>query len=327
MKKKSVFVLFVLLMVLVSCSSEQKKTHTYYTYFDTVCTITSFAKETDREFEEHCLKVKSLLDSLNRELDIYHEYSGLNNLCTLNKNAGSFVQLSSGTVEFLHYCVDMCQLTQGYTDISMGSVLSLWHNARTETKTPPDITLLEEASQHTGINLLEFDGNKVRIIDSSASIDTGAIAKGWAAEQVAQLLTSLGCSSYVIDLGGNIRCLGAKPNGQAFSVGIRNPSLDGTLVARFDLVDSSCVTSGDYERFFTYEEKEYCHIINPDTLFPSEKFASVSVMTSDSAMADALSTALFCMDMEKGLNLVKSLENVQVIWILKDGTIFSSDNL
>lgn len=329
MKKllKAVCVL-VLALLLVSCSSsEQKHSHTYYTYFDTVCTITSYQKETDREFETNCLKVKDLLENLNKELDIYHEYAGVNNLCTLNMNASQFVQLSDSTVSFLKYCIDAYDFTNGYTDISMGSVLSLWHTARTETKIVPSYDDLSRASQHTGIDLLEFDGNNVRIKDENALIDTGAIAKGWAAEQVADLLKSLGCTSYVVDLGGNIRFIGAKPNGDSFTVGIRNPSLDGTLSTRLSLKDSSCVTSGDYERYFTYEGVNYCHIIDKNTLYPATNFASVSVVTQNSAKADALSTALFCMDFDSGLKLVQSMSDVRAIWIYKDGTLVDSANL
>lgn len=316
------FIVFISLLLLASCgSAEKKQSKTYYTFFDTVCTITGYADETETQFEKNCEKAAQLLEKLNKELDIYHEYYQVNNLFTLNKNAGSFVELPDETVEFLHYCVDMYYLTQGYTDISMGSVLSLWHESRTSTGIPPTDNDLEKASHHKGINLLEFDGNKVKIADPSASIDAGSIAKGWAAEKVAELLLGLGCNSYVIDLGGNIRIVGSKPNGEAFSVGIRNPSLDGTLAYKYDLTDTSCVTSGSYERYFTYNGENYCHIINPYTMQPAADFLSVTVITRDSAKADALSTALFCMPYEEGRKLADSLPDVQVMWILLDGTL------
>ena len=102
---------------------------------------------------------------------------------------------------------------------------------------------------------------------------------------------------------------------------------ESQYAATLKLTDTACVTSGNYERFFSVDGKQYHHIIDRDTLFPAEQFASVTIITRDSGLADALSTALFCMSYEDGLALAKSLGGVEVLWINHDGTLLYTDGL
>ena len=131
----------------------------------------------------------------------------------------------------------------------------------------------------------------------------------------------------MLNIGGNLRLLGAKPDGSGWVTGIQDPRRSGEYAAKVVLQDTSCVTSGDYERYYTVDGVRYCHIIDKDTRMPARYFSSVTVITPDSALADALSTALFCMSYEDGLALVQTLENVQVLWILPDGTQYQTGNL
>ena len=330
MKKKTLALALVFAVVSIlfaGGSKEVKKTASYYTYFDTVCTITIWDQDSSGQFDEICSKAEALISKYNRLFDIYHEYGNVNNLYTLNHACGEYVCLDDELVEFLHFCIDMYNLTLGMTDISLGPVLSLWHKARCDTGVLPSQEALEGAAVHTGIWLIEFDGNNVRLSDSLASLDVGAVAKGWVCEKVFEYLKSTGCGSFIVDIGGNIKVSESKPDGSLFTVGIKNPSLDGTLAAKLNLSDASCVTSGNYERYFTVDGTKYCHIIDPYTLQPASYFASVSVIAGDSGVADALSTALFSMPYEKGLELVSALENVKVIWIFENGEIRHTNDL
>ena len=169
--------------------------------------------------------------------------------------------------------------------------------------------------------------NTVRRTDPRALIDVGAIGKGYATEKAAQYLESKGCTSYVLNIGGNIRIVGTKVNGDGWVTGIKNP-LDPEIYAYYTkIADTSCVTSGDYERYFMVDNVKYHHIIDEETLMPAEYFSSVTIITKDSGLADTLSTALFCMSYEEGLELVESLDGVEVLWIFKDGEQKTTDGM
>lgn len=328
-----------LLLTALSCGrADEPMSATYYEYFDTVCYIRSYADESEESFSENCAEVEALLKEYHRLFDIYHEYDGMNNLCTVNLNAGiSPVKVDRRLTEFLLYAKEMYALTDGEINIAMGSVLSLWHGCReSAAKTPenaalPDGAELSEAAKHISIDSIVIDesASTVYISDTQTSIDVGAIGKGYAAERAAELLQQRGVSSYVLNLGGNLRAVGSKPNGDGWVTGITDPSAPSSnaFAARIILSDSSCVTSGSYERCFTVGGKEYHHIIDKDTLFPSEHFVSVTVITRDSALADALSTALFCMTYEDGLALCTNIGSVDAIWIKKDGSILSTEGV
>ena len=177
--------------------------------------------------------------------------------------------------------------------------------------------------------MLEIDDEKntVRIADSKARIDVGALGKGYSTEKAAQLLESMNCYSYVLNIGGNIRIIGTKKDGSGWKTGVTDPSGDSAYALYLEISDISCVTSGDYERYFMYEGTRYHHIIDKDTLMPANYFSSISILVKDSGLADALSTALFSMSYEDGRALVDSLEGVEAIWIYKDKTIVYTDGV
>ena len=137
------------------------------------------------------------------------------------------------------------------------------------------------------------------------------------------MLFRSGVTSYVLDLGGNLRVVGTKPDGTSWHTGILNPDIysDEPYIYYLDVSDTSVVTSGNYQRFYMVGDKTYHHIINKDTLFPAEYFASVTVITENSALADALSTALFNMSKDEGVRLLDTLDGVSVVWVYSDGRI------
>jgi thiamine biosynthesis lipoprotein len=219
----------------------------------------------------------------------------------------------------------------------MGSVLKLWHDARENaTDDPqnaaiPSSDALAEAAKHTNINDLVIDEEKgtVYLADSQMRLDVGAIGKGYAAEKAAQLLISRGVTSYVLNFGGNIRTIGEKVSGNGWVTGITNPdrASSESFVCRVSIKDTSLVTSGDYERYYYVNGEKYHHIIDKDTNMPAKYFSSVSVFTKDSGLADALSTALFCMSYEDGVALIRTIGNIDVIWVTTDGTVKMTEGI
>lgn len=303
----------------------------YFTYFDTVSYVYSYAGDSAEQFEERSAEVSAILEEYHKLFDIYHEYSGINNLCTINKQAGGEpLPVDEKILDFLDYARQLYELTGGEMNVMMGSVLRLWHDCREAAADDPanakipDRAALAAAAEHMAFSALEIDreNQTVRLTDPEASIDVGALGKGYATERAAEYLEEKGAESYVLNVGGNIRIIGTKPDRTGWVTGIRDPaSAEGQFAISLRLKDTACVTSGVYERYFTVDGQRYHHIIDKDSLFPADYFASLTVLTHDSALADALSTALFCMSCEEGMELVSKLDGVEVLWIFPDGEI------
>ena len=338
---KSLSCLFVVLGLLVfmtgcpkTADKAQPQGMVYYNFFDTVSYIYSYAGDTSEVFDANCEQASAVLERYHRLFDIYYEYSGVNNLRTVNQNAGGeAVKVDEELIDFLLYAKELYETTGGEMNIMMGSVLKLWHDCRTEAgETPskariPTEAELAEAAKHTDISLLEIDeaAGTVRIADSAAAIDVGALGKGYATEKAAQCLRELGVDGYVLNIGGNIRIIGTKPDGTGWVTGVKNPADPEQYLLTMTIADTSCVTSGDYERYFTVDGTRYHHIIDKDTWMPATFFSAITVVTPDSALADALSTALFAMSYEDGAALVEKLDGVEVLWVTPDGTQYRTD--
>ena len=227
----------------------------------------------------------------------------------------------------LLYAKDMYYLTDGTVNVAMGSVLSLWHDYRSigmddpVNASLPPMGKLKEASLHMDIEniVIDEENSTVTITDPLTKLDVGAIAKGYATEQIARRLEAQGVTGYVLNVGGNVRTIGSKKEDTPWTVGLENPD-GGEYIEYLHLDGQSVVTSGSYQRFYYVDGKNYHHIIHPDTLMPAEGYLSVSVICKDSGLGDALSTALFCMEKEKGLSLVEAMPGVEVLWVSDDGS-------
>ncbi len=316
----------------------EKQAKSFYEFFDTVSTVISYAGDGSEVFAANAEAVSSLLGEYHKLFDIYYEYSGINNLKTVNENAGMApVKVDKKLIDFLVYAKSVYTLTGGATNVSMGSVLSLWHDEREnatlspESARLPSADNLTNAAKHTDINNLIIDEENCTVFlsDPDMSLDVGALGKGYATERAAEMLISRGVTSYVLNVGGNIRAIGEKVSGQGWITGITNPdkTSDEAFVCKVIIKNVSLVTSGDYERYYTVNGTRYHHIIDPETNMPSEYFSSVSVFTLDSGLADALSTALFCMSYEEGKALAASIGGVDVIWVTKNGDMHHTDGV
>ncbi len=322
-------VALVLLLALALCGCDKKiepKEKNLWGPFDTFSTIQDYSGGSEDSFRENVAFITGRLDFYHELFDIYNEYDGVVNLATVNRLAGDGeVEVSAELIEFLEYAKEMHALTGGNMNIAMGSVLKIWHQYREAGRAVPTEAELRLAAEHTDIDKLAIDREKstVRFLDSEMSLDVGAVAKGYAVEQIAKELIARGVSSYVLDIGGNLRAIGAKPDGTTWRTGIKNPDIysSNPYIHYMDISDTSVVTSGDYQRFYVVDGVKYHHIINKDTLMPADYFSSVTVVTKDSGLADTLSTALFNMDYESGLALVSSLDGVSCVWVKRNGEV------
>lgn len=333
MRKKTINFIVLCVCVLMictvfsSCGKQKSKYSAYaFDYFDTVTTITGYASNRE-EFDLICEEIFHHLAEYHKLFTIYERYDRLVNLCTVN-TAHETVAVDERMIDMLLYAKEMYHLTDGKMNIAMGSVLSVWHEYREiGMRSPqlaelPPMDALTEAAAHTDIDALVIDeaARTVTLIDDKMSLDVGAIAKGYAVEMVARMLEEKGIRGYVLNVGGNVRTIGTKADGEKWLVGIENPFDEGELYIEYlSLAGESLVTSGSYQRYYVVDGVSYHHIIDGETLMPAEGFCSVSVICRSSAMGDALSTALFCMPFAEGLALVESLEGVEVMWVLSDG--------
>ncbi len=340
-KRNAILFLLVICLVGSALSSCQgfglkKYTEHSFSYFDTVTTIIGYEKKQDA-FDTVCNEIFLDLEYYHQLFDIYNEYEGIQNLCTVNQvknGTHQVVTAEEPILDLLQKAKDLYTLTSGKLNVAMGSVLSIWHTYRERGIEQPDTAALPsdeellQAAAHTNIEdvILNVDQRTVYLADPHLLLDVGAIAKGYAVEKIAQRMEEKGITGYTINVGGNVRTVGARGDGTAWQVGIENPEQaeEKPYLAMLALNGESLVTSGAYQRFYTVNGERYHHIIDPATRHPSTYFESVSVVCKDSALADALSTALFSMPIEEGLALVDRMDGVAALWLFADGSIRTS---
>ena len=315
---------------------QNRYTATFIDIFDTRTEIVGYAA-TETEFSDKASKIKEKLIFYNNLFDIYNDYEGINNIKTINDNAGAEpVEVDPEIIDLLKYSKDMYYETDGQVNIAMGAVLSIWHRYREigsddpERAALPKLEDLQAASEHCDIEnvIIDDKANTVYLTDPDMSLDVGSIAKGYAAQKTIEYCKASGMSNILLSLGGNVCGLDGRIDGTPFRLGIQNPDMDSDIeyIKKVDIKDGQCVvSSGDYQRYYEVDGKRYCHIINPDTLFPSEEFAQVSIITDDSGRADAYSTAVYNMSLEDGLDFINSRDNVEAMWVYHDGSIVYSD--
>ena len=180
---------------------------------------------------------------------------------------------------------------------------------------------LAAANAHANIDSVVLDraAGTLYLSDPETMIDVGAVAKGYAAQQVADAMKAQGVDAMLLSVGGNVCSIGTRADGTGWKVGIRDPYSDGNICA-VQVSGQNVVTSGTYERYYTVDGVRYHHIIDPATLMPSILYDSLTVISDDSALADALTTGLFCMPLDEGMALVSSLPGTEALWVLSNGT-------
>ena len=318
----------LLLPLCAGCAAKQKKyTDQAFEWFDSHYILTVYTSN-EEDFERYAALCRAVIEKYHRLLDIYHTYEGLVNLKTINDAGGTAITVSEELFRFLQYAGEMHTLTEGYTNLAMGSVIALWQEAAQNAATLPyneaplpEPQALTEALAHTDIRslVLSEQSYTVTLTDPLVTLNAGALGKGYAAEQVAKTLLDAGCGSFLLDLGGNVVAYGQKPGNTPWLVGIRQPSGHAGYVGSVRLEGQSLVTSGSYERHFMSGGVRYHHIIHPTTGYPDNTYVSVSVLCDSSATADALSTALFSMSPDKGMALVDSLPDTEAVWLMSNG--------
>ena len=268
----------------------QRFTAYYFDVFDTMTQVIAYC-DSQAEFDQQMEALHNDLVTYHQLYDIYNDYEGINNIKTINDNAGiAPVKVDQKIIDMLDLALEMYDVTDGKLNVAMGSVLVIWHDHREAAEADPsddDNTLptqeeLEAAAQHCDINnvIIDHEAGTVYLADPDMRLDVGSVGKGYAVEQVCQAAQARGLVSASVSVGGNLRSIGTKPQGQPWASGVVSPWSDSlmyddssTLLDVVQTNNMALVTSGDYQRYYTVDGVRYHHIIDPDTLWPADYFS------------------------------------------------------
>ena len=331
--KRTVSLILLFAMLLSGCAESpqtEKKQYqaTFLTLFDTVTTIVGKA-DSEESFRMISQSIHDELLEYHQLFDIYNDYDGIANLKTINDNAGiAPVNVDERIIALLKDCKTFYEATGGKVNVAMGSVLQLWHEARNDGINDPANAYLpkreqlEAAAEHMDLSAVILDeaASTVFISDPLVRLDVGAIAKGWAAQRVCESAPS----GLLISVGGNVCATGPKDEAETpWVVAVQNPDGGEEHLHTLYLSSGSMVTSGDYQRAYVVNGELYHHIIDPNTLYPSTHWRSVTIVCADSGLADALSTALFVLPLEEGQQLIQRFD-AHAMWVDREGKRFYS---
>lgn len=350
MRRITATIMLVLMLVFLftGCRAEPKSEYTKYSdsffdTFDTLVNVVTYTKS-EQEFNSYFEKIHTRFLELHKLYDIYNDYEGINNIKTINDNAGiKPVKVDNEIVELILFAKEWYIRTGGQVNIAMGPVLQIWHDYREQGQYDPEnakLPSMEElldAAKHTDIDkvIVDTENSTVYLADKRMRLDVGAVAKGYATEIVAKEIMEEGLKSGIISAGGNIRVIGKPLDGirERWGIGIQNPDKsitsndDSNLLDVIFINNASVVSSGDYQRYYIVNGKVIHHLIDPKTLMPGEYYRAVTIVTEDSGLADILSTAAFLMPYKRSRAFVESLDGVEAIWVMPDGKVEATDGM
>lgn len=320
--KKITALITAVSLLLCGCSSFSKERDLTYTdtLFDTVIRV-QILDPADEDIlkgvEKLCKKYDTMFSRTNPESEI----------SKINNSKGEAVSVSEDTTTIIKKGIYYSEMSKGAFDISIGSVSSLW-DFKTEDPSLPSKKALTDATSHVNYQNIVVSGNTVRLADPNMLLDVGAIAKGYIADRVKEYLEDNGVKHATINLGGNVQTIGTKPDGSPYNIGIQKPfDESGQAITSVKVKDQSVVTTGTYQRYFEKNDIMYHHILDPKTGSPCENnLQSVTIITDSSLTADALSTTCFLLGLDKGMNLIDQLKNVDAVFITDNDELHYSKN-
>ena len=320
--------LFVIFLPLSSCRNSASSPKSEFV-LGTICTVNLFEQGKPAFYSQVFGRFRELEDifSANREgtdLDTINQYAGIEP-----------VKVRPELIEVLEIAMEFAGKSGGFFDPSVGPLVKLWGIGSDNPRIP------EEEELKKALNLIDYRNIEIDKTEGTVflkqekmSLDLGAIAKGYAADEISKILGKEGIKRAIIDLGGNVLALGQRKTSKIFGknkddeenfwrIGIQDPlETRGAYIGIVKVKNKSVVTSGIYERFFEEGGKRYHHILSTESGFPVENgLVSVTIITEKSIIADALSTAVFALGWEKGCDLLASVEGAEGIFVFEDKTV------
>lgn len=320
-------ILTILCQTLVGCqarfgSNNQKNPISKSTFMlNTIITVTIY----DSEDEEIINQAFELCKEYENLLSKTIETSEIFKLNGRSPDQNIFT-LSDKTKEVIERALYYSDLSEGAFDITIEPVSSLWDFTNGTAIIPPAADI-EHAIRYVDYKNISLDKNILTFLSPNTSLDLGAIAKGYVADKMKAFLQEQGVESAIIDLGGNILCVGSKPDGVPFKIGVQKPFEDrNETISVLNIEDMSVVSSGIYERNFILDGVNYHHLLDTKTGYPLDNgLVSVTIISKESVDGDGLSTTCFALGLDEGIALLNTLEDVYGIFITEDYEIYYSE--
>ena len=247
----------------------------------------------------------------------------------VNKNAGiKAIKVDDEVFQLVDRALKTSKLTSGAFDISYASMDKIWKfdGSMKEMPTPEAIKKSVDKIGYQKI-ILDKENSTIFLKDVGMKLGLGGIGQGYIADKVKEVLQSKGCKSGIVNVSGDINTWGMQTDGKPWTVAILNPVNKNKVFATFPLIDSAVETSGNYEKYVTFNNIRYSHIIDPRTGYPATGVVSVSVFAKQTEIADALATGIFVLGVDVGLNLVNQLIGIQCIIVDDKGKVFTSKGI
>jgi len=321
--KKNIFFYFFLTSIVISYSQQlQKKTLKLMgSRFD----ITVVEKDSLKAIKYIDIAIKEI----SRIEKMISSWDPNSQTSEINRNAGfKPVKVDKELFDLIERTISISKLTDGAFDISYASMDKIWKFNGTLKSMPSKESIKAAVSKVDYRNIILDKLNQTVFLKfKGMKIGFGAIGKGFAADKAKALLISKGAKAGIINASGDMNTWGKQPNGKEWMIAITNPLNKNNAFATLPLKKGAIVTSGNYEKFVSFNNKRYSHIIDPRTGYPSAGIISVSVLAPKAELADALATSVFVMGVEVGLNRINQLNKIECIIIKEDGTIHTSKNI
>lgn len=292
---------------------------------NTAVTITIYDSQ-DTDLLTECMALCDKYEKIFSRTDADSELYKLNHreLTAVNGTTDTF-GLSEPLAELIRTGLSYCELSEGAFDIAIEPLTSLWDFTSDNPKVPSDSQIQKALPlcDYHNIAFSENDPKQITLKTENTAIELGAIAKGYIADRLKEYLLSQDVRSAIINLGGNVLCIGSKPDGAPFKIGIQKPFADRSeTIAVMDITDKSVVSSGIYERCFEQDGILYHHLLDPETGYPyANDLIAVTIISDNSVDGDALSTTCFALGLEEGLELADSLDGVEAFFVTSDHEI------
>lgn len=321
MKAKFVSLFFLFSIVTFAQITHKKK----YSLLGSPFEITVIAKDTI----EGNLYANFAVVEVKRIENLISDWIPTTQISQVNENAGlKPVKVDDEVFELVERAIKISKLTNGAFDVSYASMDKIWKfdGSMKEMPTPEAIKKSVEKIGYQKV-ILDSKNKTIFLRDVGMKLGLGGIGQGYVADKVKELLLLKGCKSGIVNVSGDINAWGLQINGKPWTVGIVNPVNKNKVFATFPLIDSAVETSGNYEKYVTFNNIRYSHIIDPRTGYPATGVVSVSVFAKQTEVADALATGVFVLGVEVGLNLVNQLKGIECIIVDEKGKVFTSKGI
>ncbi|OHW62469.1 thiamine biosynthesis lipoprotein ApbE precursor [Andreesenia angusta] len=307
-----------------SVSSKSSSVNKTSYLMGTIVNLTIYDPLEDNLFSESF----DIIEDIESKMSLNIDDSEVN---SINKNPGVPVPVSDETIDVIERGLYYSEVSGGKFDITSGSLVKLWDIGGENAKVPSEeeIAAVLPSIDYKSVKVDRTE-NTVTLLKPGTTLDLGGIAKGYAADAVSEYLKSKGVKKAIVDIGGNLFLIGTNEEDELWKVGIKNPFSESRndYIGIVESSESSVVTSGVYERFLESDGVKYHHILDPDTGYPSDnEIMGVSIICDKSIDADGLSTSVFLLGLEDGIDLVEGLDGVEAIFITKSKEVYLTSGI